>query len=66
MPKYANWKEYIYGGRNNRIIKRIIPIRCEILQESKDMVLVEYDQDVVWINKNSIIITDDETDKTKR
>lgn len=66
MSKYANWNEYVYGGRKNRIIKRIIPVKCKILQELNNMVLVEYDQDTVWINKNSITITNDETDKTER
>ena len=60
MPKYAEWIEYERVGRNNRILKRAIKQSRRIFDENENNYLVEDQEGLVWVPKNSVRVVEKE------
>ena len=56
MPKYAEWDDVQYGGRNNRIVKKTVRQSRLIIEECENSYQV-YDQDgPIWIPKQYVTV----------
>lgn len=60
MPRYAEWIEYERGGRNDRILKRVIKQSRRIFDENENNYLVEDQEGPVWVPKNSVRVVEKE------
>ena len=58
MPKYAEWDDIQYGGRTNRIVKKIVRQSRLIIKEYENSYQV-YDQDgPIWIPKQYVTVVE--------
>ena len=58
MPKYAEWDDVRYGGRNNRIVKKVVKQSRLIIKECESSYQV-YDQDgPIWIPKRYVTVVE--------
>lgn len=58
MPKYAEWDDVQYGGRNNRIVKKTVRQSRLIIEECENSYQV-YDQDgPIWIPKQYVTVVE--------
>ena len=60
MSKYAEWIEYERVGRNDRILKRAIKQSRRIFDENENNYLVEDQEGLVWVPKNSVRVVEKE------
>ena len=62
MPRYAEWYDIQYGGKTNRIIKKVIKQSRLILEERENSYMV-YDQDgPIWIPKRYVTVVEKDED----
>ena len=62
MPKYAEWDDVQYGGRTNRIVKKIVRQSRLIIKEYENSYQV-YDQDgPIWIPKQYVTVVEKDED----
>ena len=62
MPKYAEWDDVQYGGRTNRIVKKIVKQSRLIIKEYENSYQV-YDQDgPIWIPKQYVTVVEKDED----
>ena len=62
MPKYAEWDDVQYGGRTNRIVKKIVRQSRLIIKEYENSYQV-YDQDgPIWIPKRYVTVVEKDED----
>lgn len=54
MARYAEWIEYERGGKNNRILKRVLKQSRRIFDENENNYLVEDQEGPIWIPKNNV------------
>ena len=58
MPRYAEWDDIQYGGRNNQIVKKIVKQSRLIIKEYENSYQV-YDQDgPIWIPKQYVTVVE--------
>lgn len=58
MSKYAEWDDIQYGGRNNRIVKKVVRQSRLIIKECENSYQV-YDQDgPIWIPKQYVTVVE--------
>ena len=58
MSKYAEWDDVQYGGRNNRIVKKVVRQSRLIIEECENSYQV-YDQDgPIWIPKQYVTVVE--------
>ena len=58
MSKYAEWDDVQYGGRNNRIVKKVVKQSRLIIKECENSYQV-YDQDgPIWIPKQYVTVVE--------
>ena len=58
MPKYAEWDDVQYGGRTNRIVKKVSRQSRLILEDCENSYKV-YDQDgPIWIPKQYVTVVE--------
>ena len=58
MPKYAEWDDVQYCGRNNRIVKKTVRQSRLIIKECENSYQV-YDQDgPIWIPKQYVTVVE--------
>ena len=58
MSKYAEWDDVQYGGRNNRIVKKVVRQSRLIIKECENSYQV-YDQDgPIWIPKQYVTVVE--------
>ena len=62
MPKYAEWDDIQYGGRTNKIVKKIVRQSRLIVKEYENSYQV-YDQDgPIWIPKQYVTVVEKDED----
>lgn len=54
MARYAEWIEYERGGKNNRILKKVLKQSRRIFDENENNYLVEDQEGPIWIPKNNV------------
>lgn len=58
MPRYAEWDDIQYGGKNNRIVKTVLRQSRLILKEYEGSYLI-YDQDgPIWVPKQCVTVVE--------
>lgn len=60
MPKYAEWIDYTYGGRNNRVLKHASKQSRRIYDENDTCYLVHDQEGPVWIPKAFVRVVEKE------
>lgn len=62
MPRYAEWDDIQYGGKTNRIVKKVVRQSRLIVKECENSYQV-YDQDgPIWIPKQYVTIVEKDED----
>lgn len=62
MPKYAEWDDVQYGGKTNRIVKKVVRQSRLIIKEYENSYQV-YDQDgPIWIPKQYVTVVEKDED----
>ena len=62
MPKYAEWDDVQYGGRNNRIIKGYKKQSRRIYDENDRCYLIHDQEGPVWIPKQNVTVVEKDED----
>ena len=62
MPRYAEWDDIQYGGKTNRIVKKVVRQSRLIIKEYENSYQV-YDQDgPIWIPKQYVTVVEKDED----
>lgn len=62
MPRYAEWDDVQYGGKTNRIVKKVVRQSRLIVKECENSYQV-YDQDgPIWIPKQYVTVIEKDED----
>lgn len=62
MPRYAEWDDIQYGGKTNRIIKKVIKQSRLILEERENSYMVYDQDDPIWIPKQYVTVVEKDED----
>lgn len=59
MPRYAEWTEWVRGGKQGRILKQGIRQRRQVLNENKWCYLIEDQEGPIWVPKHCVNIIEE-------
>lgn len=58
MSKYAEWDDVQYGGRNNRIVKKVVRQSRLIIKECENSYQVHDQDGTIWIPKQYVTVVE--------